>query len=364
MACFTNLLSFLPPARLCFRHYKGLITTVLLCNFIFMKHISIIVPRGSSIVDTIIAPFNLLQMANLHHQRIQGLERPLYKIDLVGLDAEPVQYQGLFSIQPTATIDSIEKTDLVIVSPLSGDLTKGIEHNRSFVKWMRHQRIVHDAELASLCKGAFLLAETGLLKGKSCATHWTAHRLFAERYPEVDLMPDKIICEDNGIYSSGGAYSILNFTLYLIARYFGRETAIWCSKIAEVDFDRYSQSEFIIFSAQKEHGDEQIKLAQSYIEDHYSAKINIAELSGRLNMNARSFLRRFKKATSNTPLEYVQRVRVEAAKKQLETTTDTILEVMYAVGYSDEKAFRELFKKLCGLSPKAYRNKYNREVAI
>jgi transcriptional regulator GlxA family with amidase domain len=329
-----------------------------------MKHISVIVPSGNSIVDTIIAPFNMLRMANSQYRKLNELSENPFKIDLVGLSKDPIIYQGLFSIQPTATIDEVLKTDLIIVSPISGDLDKEINNNMEFVKWIRTQRIVNDSEIASLCKGAFILAETGLLNGKSCATHWTAHEQFQRRYPAVDLVPDKIICEDNGIYSSGGAYSILNFTLYLIERYFGRETAIWCSKISEIEFDRISQSEFMIFSGQKEHSDEPIKKAQEYIEKNYDQKLYIDEIAEMVHLNGRSFLRRFKKATTNTPLEYIQRVKIEAAKKKLESTTETILEVMYGIGYNDEKAFRTTFRKYSGLSPREYRNKYNREMAF
>nr|WP_299383475.1 helix-turn-helix domain-containing protein [Allomuricauda sp.] len=328
-----------------------------------MKHISVIVPSGNSIVDTIIAPFNLLSMANSYLRRTNRLSENPFKIDLVGKSMEPIIYQGLFSIQPTAALTDITKTDLIIVSPISGDLEQEIENNRVFIDWIKMQRITHGSEIASLCKGAFLLAETGLLHGKMCATHWTAHDLFRQKYPNIKLIPERIICEDNGIYSSGGAYSILNFTLYLIERYFGRETAIWCSKLSEIDFDRIGQNEFIIFNGQKDHSDEPIKKAQLFIEDNYQQKLNIQKIADMVHLNGRSFLRRFKKATSNTPLEYIQRVKVEAAKKKLESTTATILEVMYGIGYNDEKAFRTAFRKYTGLSPKAYRTKYNREMS-
>lgn len=328
-----------------------------------MKHISIIVPVGSSIVDTIIAPFNMLKMANSHFKHTNRLTENPFRIDLVGLSKDPVIYQGLFSIMPTATIHEISQTDLIIISPISGDLEKEIQNNMEFVKWIKTQRIENNSEIASLCKGAFILAETGLVNGKSCATHWTVHELFQRKYPEVNLIPEKIICEDNGIYSSGGAYSILNFTLYLIERYFGREAAIWSSKISEIEIDRISQSEFIIFSGQKDHTDEQIKNAQLYIENNYKDKLNVDEIARMMNLNGRSFLRRFKKATANTPLEYIQRVKIEAAKKKLESTAKTVLEVMYDIGYNDEKAFRTTFRKYSGLAPKEYQRKYNREMA-
>jgi len=329
-----------------------------------MKHISILVPLGNAIIDTIIAPYNLLKMANSYYKRINELSEDHFKIDLVGLSNEPVQYQNLFQIIPTKSIDEIKKTDLIIVTAISGDLEKEIENNAEFIPWIKKHRIENDSEIASLCKGAFLLAETGLLNGKSCATHWTAHEQFRQRYPRVNLMSEKIISEDNGIYSSGGAYSFLNFMLYLIERYCGRETAIWCSKVSEVEFDRIDQSQFMIFSGQKEHYDEAIKEAQIFIENRYEEKLYIDQIASMLSISSRSFLRRFKKATSNTPLEYIQRVKIEASKKKLESSALNIQEVMFSIGYNDEKAFRNTFRKYTGLSPFEYRSKYNREMVF
>ncbi|MDH3796365.1 MAG: helix-turn-helix domain-containing protein, partial [Flavobacteriaceae bacterium] len=137
-----------------------------------------------------------------------------------------------------------------------------------------------------------------------------------------------------------------------------------CSKVAEIEFDRVSQREFIIFSGQKGHSDEPIKKAQQHIEKHYQDKLNVEEIAQMVHLNARSFLRRFKKATANTPLEYIQRVKVEAAKKKLESSAQTVLQVMYDIGYNDEKAFRATFRKYSGLSPKEYQRKYNREMAF
>lgn len=345
------------------RIIRVLFTTLLSSTFaltiLVMKHISVIVPMGKTVVDTVIAPYNLLRMANAKMPKSRQ-----FRIDLVGLNKQEVTYQGLFSIKPTATIDEVSKSDLIVISPISGNLSEEIENNKLFINWIKQQRIENGSELASLCKGAFLLAETGLVNGKTCATHWTAHDEFKLRYPEVNLMPENIICEEGGIYSSGGAYSILNFTLYLIERYFGREIAIWCSKIAEIDFDRRSQSEFIVFSGQKNHEDEAIRKAQNYIEQNYQEKLTVDELASIVHLNSRSFLRRFKKATYNKPLEYIQRVKIEAAKRQLENTSQTVLQVMYYVGYNDEKAFRATFRKFSGLAPKEYQMKYNREMAM
>ncbi len=329
-----------------------------------MKHVSIIVPHGAVIIDTVIGPYNLLKMANSHLRKLQGLNSDPYKVELVGLSNTPVTYQGKFQVTPEKSIDQIEKTNLIIISAISGNLEEGIKKNIAFIEWMKRQRIEHSAELASLCKGAFLLAESGLANKKSCATHWTVHNEFKARYPEVNLVPEKIICEDNGIYSSGGAYSFLNFMLYLIEKFYGRETAIWCSKVAEIEMDRFEQGHFMIFNGQKDHQDEAVKKAQLYIEDNYESKININELAIQVGVSGRNFLRRFKKATSNTPKEYVVRVKVEAAKRKFESTVLNIQEVMLSVGYNDEKAFRNTFRKYTGILPLEYRNKYNREMAL
>ena len=329
-----------------------------------MKHISIIIPEGTAILDTIIGSLGLFRMANAYLKRTGRMQTDKFKIDLVGITEKTKTYNQFFQISPTKGMDQIDNTDLIIVTGISGDLLEGVEKNTPFINWIKRQRIENGAEIASLCKGAFLLAETGLLNGKSCATHWTVHDIFKQRYPKVNLIPDKIISEDNGIYSSGGAYSFLNLILYLIEKYYGRDTAIWCSKVSEIDFDRSNQSQFIIFNGQKEHNDEPIKQAQIFIEDNYEGKLNVDELAKKYAISRRSFIRRFKKATLNTPLEYIRRVKVEVAKKSFESSTLNINEVMYTVGYNDEKAFRKTFKKYTGLSPLEYRRKYNREMAF
>ena len=317
-----------------------------------------------AIVDTIIGSYNLFHMANRYHIK-QGLSaEPLFDIDLVAVDKTPHAFSQFFSVTPTKTMDEVAATHLIIVPGIVGDLKAQIQLNYPMVDWMKEQRVGQGAEIASLCRGAFLLAETGLMHGKVCATHWLTHDLFREMFPQVALVPDKIISEDNGIYSSGGAYSFLNLLLHLIEKYYGRETAIWCSKVAEVDFDRMDQNQFTVFNGQKDHTDEEIKTAQEYIEAHYAEKISVEQLAERTSSSSRNFVRRFKKATNNTPIEYIQRVRIEAAKKKLESTTMNVHEVMYASGYNDDKTFRTLFKRYSGLTPLEYRNKYNREMAM
>jgi transcriptional regulator GlxA family with amidase domain len=182
-------------------------------------------------------------------------------------------------------------------------------------------------------------------------------------FPDITLLEDKIITDEGGIYSSGGAYSSLNLILYLIEKFAGRETSIFCSKAFQIDIQRDSQSPFTIFTGQKNHEDDSVKKAQEYIETNFQNKITVDQLASMLALSRRNLERRFKKATSNTVVEYIQRVKIEAAKVSLESSRENINEVMYNVGYNDSKAFRTVFKKITGLSPIQYRNKYNREFA-
>jgi transcriptional regulator GlxA family with amidase domain len=227
------------------------------------------------------------------------------------------------------------------------------------IPWITRQ-YKNGAEVASLCVGAFLLASTGLLNGKKCSTHWGFQNEFREMFPEVEVLDGSIITEENRIYSSGGASSYWSLLLHLLEKYTDRETAILASKYFAIDIDRDSQSAFAMFKGQKKHSDAAIKKAQEFIESNVTEKFSVDDLAGMASMGRRSFERRFKLATNNTVFEYIHRVKIEAAKKSFETSRKNITEVMYDVGYTDTKAFRAMFKKITGLIPVDYRNKYNK----
>lgn len=323
-----------------------------------MKHISIIaMPAGN--LGSIDNPRRAFHFVN-DYCRQRGLA-PLFKVQVVGLEPEVPMGGGLYTIHADTTIQKIKKTDLIVIPAIDGDITKGLATGKAFIPWIvaRHRQ---GTEVASLCMGAFLLAATGLLNGKSCSTHWKAANMFRKQFPEVELLTDKVITDENGVYTSGGSFSAANLILYIIEKYAGRETAIECSKMFQVDMDRQSQSPFIIFQGQKDHEDEPVKQAQDFIEQNYQEKITVDSLSNLLALSRRNLERRFKKATDNTVVEYIQRVKIEAAKKYFETSSRNVNEVMFDVGYNDTKAFRTVFKKITGLSPLAYRSKYNREI--
>ncbi|MDB5060394.1 MAG: AraC family transcriptional regulator [Mucilaginibacter sp.] len=323
-----------------------------------MKHITILVPDGPNNLSSIVGSYKILTKANEYWK--ESGRKELFKIELAGISEKVEFYNGLFTVKPHTNISAITKTDLVIIPSLNHNYQNAVKGNKALISWIAEQ-YKSGAEIASVCTGAYLLASTGLLDGKSCSTHWIAADNFRSMFPKVNLQTDKLITDENGIYTNGGAYSFLNLLIYLVEKKFDRQTAIYCSKVFQIEMDRQSQSEFIIFKGQKLHGDEMVKEAQSYIENNLHEKMSFEHLSSRFAVGRRNFDRRFIKATGNTPLEYLQRVKIESAKRAFETNRKTINEVMYDVGYSDVKAFREVFRKITGMSPLEYRSKYNKE---
>jgi transcriptional regulator GlxA family with amidase domain len=290
-------------------------------------------------------------------------KQPLFQVQLVGAKKEVRLNNDLFSVHTDSLIKDVKKTDIIFIPALSGDMKTALQANKELVPWIIDQ-YKNGAEVASLCIGAFLLASTGLLNGKKCSTHWNSYNEFRTMFPEVEIVDGSIITEEHGIYSSGGANSYWNLLLYLVEKYTDRDTAILASKYFAIDIDRESQSAFMLFEGQKGHEDEDILKVQGFIEKNYQEKITVDQLADMVNIGRRSFERRFKKATNNTVVEYIQRVKIEAAKRSFESSRKNINEVMFNVGYTDTKAFRTIFKKITGLTPIEYRNKYNKQAAV
>lgn len=321
-----------------------------------MKKVSILVPE-SSVLQAIADPQYLFTAVN-QFMAVSG-KKPLFDVQLVGLKKEVKLNDGLYSVNTSQLLKDITSTDLIVIPALFGDMKSAIAQNQKLLPWINEQ-YSKGAEVASLCVGAFLLASTGLLNGKKCSTHWGFQNEFREMFPEVEVIDGSIITEEQRIYSSGGANSYWNLLLHLVEKYTDRETAILASKYFAIDIDRDSQATFAMFQGQKNHNDAAVKQVQEFIEDNIQEKITIDELADLVLLGRRSFERRFKVATNNSVLEYINRVKIEFAKKSFETSRKNINEVMYDVGYTDTKAFRTIFKKITGLNPIEYRNKYNK----
>lgn len=316
--------------------------------------ISVFVPQYGTI-EGITPAFRTFHTAN-EFLTVFG-KKPIFEVEYVGLQEYVPANSGEYSIRTNRLLKDVSRTDLLIIPPVFGSIDSGIAANAEAIPYFRKLHL-NGASLASLCVGAFLLAETGLLSGKKCSTHWAYINEFKEKYPDIEIEDGAVITAHDNIYSSGGASSLWNLILYLVEKYSDRETAVLIAKYFALDISRDSQSQFAIFRGQRNHDDADIQKVQDYVEKHYENKITIDDLANLSSMGRRTFERRFKEATNNTAVEYIQRVRIEAAKKFFEASRKNISEVMYDVGYSDTKAFRDIFKKITGLTPIEYRNKF------
>jgi len=320
-----------------------------------MKNVIILVPE-TAVPNAVFGPQYMFSAVNDFFK--EAGHEPFFNVELIGLTKEVQLNFASITVNANNVIKKTKQADLIIIPAISGNINKAIELNKDFIPFINKQHN-NGAEVASLCVGAFILASTGLLNGKQCSTHWLFANQFREMFPEVKLAEDKIITDQNGIYTSGGATSYWNLLLYLVEKYTSREMAIMASKFFLLDIDKSTQLPFRIFKGQKEHKDSLIISAQTYIEENYNEKLTVDELAERFNLSRRTFERRFKKATKNTIIEYMQRVKVEAAKIDLERGRKTVSEIMYDVGYVDSKSFRDVFKKYAGMSPIEYRNRFN-----
>jgi len=321
------------------------------------KHISILALKNANYASIVDAR-SVFKKAN-DLLKAQG-KKELFEVQIIGESSELVIEDGMVTVTVDLLSREVDKTDLIIIPALRGDMLSAGHHNRFFVDWIIKQ-YKRNAEVASLCTGAFMLAFTGLLKNKKCTTHWQYANEFRFFYPDIALVDGKIIVEQNGLYSSGGSNAYWNLLIFLVEKYVSREMAILVAKYFVVNLDKIAQTPFIVFNGLKEHNDKKVLQAQEFIEQYYFQKITVEGLAEMLFLTRRTFERRFKNCTTCSPLEYLQKVRIEASKKALEAGRKSVEEIMTDVGYFDSQTFRELFKKITGLTPVAYRDKYRKQ---
>ena len=287
-------------------------------------------------------------------------KKSLFDVQLVGLTKEVKYYDGSFSIHPDKLIAEVDENDLVIIPALTGAMVNSVHVNKDYIDWIIDQ-YKNGVEIAGLSTGVFMLAFSGLLKGKECTTHWQYANELKHFYPSVKVVDEQVITHQQGLYSSGGSNAYWNLLMHLIEKYAGREMAIYAAKYFVIDLDRNFQSPFIVFNGLKDHDDDTIKNVQEFIEHRCKDKFTVDQLAAKFNISRRTFERRFKKATRNTIAEYIQRVKIEAAKKQLEIGRRSVNEVMNDIGYSDIQTFRDIFKRITGMTPIEYKGKYSKK---
>ncbi len=263
---------------------------------------------------------------------------------------------GGLTLHCDALASDVRRSDLVVVPALDPDVLEHLAMNRDVVPWLRRM-FMAGADVASVCTGAFLLGEAGLLDGRSATTHWAFQELLARRHPRTEVLPQAVLVDQGRVLTSGGATSWLNLVLHVIERAFGADVARASSKMFLIDVNKAPQGAYAMFSPQKLHDDRDVLRAQSLIERHPERAHRIDRLAREVGMSVRSLTRRFRRSTGNSPTEYVRRVKVEAAKRALETG-ERVSAVADVVGYADAAAFRRLFARITGLTPADYRARY------
>ena len=272
-------------------------------------------------------------------------------------------YNGI-EIKPTQHLNVADAPDIIILSASVEVLIDcceddiEIDDKDTIKQWLTHCK-KQGSIISSFCTGAFLLASSGLLAGKTATTHWRSADLFKRVFPYIRLDCDQLIIDNDDIICSGGSMSYIDLALYLIDRTLGKDIVSDCAKFLVFDPVRQKQSPYLTFQAQKKHEDKAILAAQDWLERHYNSDISMDALAEKVGLGTRTFKRRFKQATNENPINYLQRIRVEQVKDKLEKTTDGINQIIWSVGYEDISSFRQLFKRFTGLTPKGYRQKFS-----
>ncbi len=292
----------------------------ILLLYLYMIRISILALKNAVVASIADSQYLFNQVNRFLTERGK---KPLFQIQLVGNSQEIKFNNGTIILKPDKLLRDAEETNLIIVPALTGDMSIATMINIECAQWMAEQ-YKEGAEIASLCTGAFLVAFSGILKGKECTTHWEYANELKFYFPSIHVVDERMITGQDGLYSSGGSNAYWNLLLYLVEKYAGREMAIYAAKYFVIDMDKDIQSPFTVFHGMKTHKDERIKDVQAYIEKHFREKLMVDYLSEKFNMSRRTFERRFKKATRHTVTEYVQRVKIEGAKAQLEIGRKTI----------------------------------------
>lgn len=328
-------------------------TTPLQLHVLVLPDCTAFVPVG--IVD-------LLRKATALGAQLPG--PPVRALDIALTSPGPsftVRCAGGIVLQCQARLADIRRSDLIVVPAIDPDVVEYVAHHRAVVAWLAAM-FARGADIASVCNGAFMLGEAGLLDDRDAATHWAFQDQLQHRYPRARVQPQAILADQGRVLTSGGATSFLNLALHLIERIHGPEIARAASKMFLIDVNKAPQSAYAMFSSQKTHGDDDILRAQQLIEHKPARAPSVERLARTVAMSPRTFARRFAQATGNTPLEYTQRVRIEAAKRALEAGA-RITSVAGSVGYTDAASFRRLFGRITGLSPAEYRARYGPHLA-
>jgi transcriptional regulator GlxA family with amidase domain len=285
----------------------------------------------------------------------------LFQVEIVGLRTGPLQLASHVPVTVQRRVEELDATDIIIVpSVLLGPDGWRKDVHPELVDWFcaMHRR---GALLCSACSGIFLLAETGLFDGMDATVHFGYAGMFAAAYPKVPIHPERVLVvsgKREELISSGASMTWHDLVLYLIARHAGTTAAQAVARMFALQWHQDGLAPYIVFEGRNDHGDQAVLAAQDWLAGHFSVANPLEEMIHRTGLTERTFKRRFTSATGLSPIAYVQRLRIEDAKRRLERTESSVDEISWQVGYEDPAFFRRLFRRVTGLAPGAYRRRF------
>jgi transcriptional regulator GlxA family with amidase domain len=308
--------------------------------------------------STAVGPLEVFNHAGVLWNILTGMrQNPRFHVTTASADGRAVLCDGPIHIKPQCALKDVRRTDLIFIPTTGLGIDDVVERNAPVVPWL-HKWHKRGAEIASVCSGVGLVAETGMLDGKRATTHWGLAEKFRQMYPRVKWLPELMVTEDRGFYCGGGVHAALDLSLYLVEKFCGHDVAMQTAKSLLIETPRAWQSGFAIVPLKTEHNDDTISNAQEWLHENFHRTFPLEAPARRVGMSLRNFVRRFKQATGDSPLMYLQKLRVAAARRLLENNHRSMQEISTAVGYQDVAFFRSLFQRHTGVSPSAYREKF------
>jgi len=317
--------------------------------------IGIIVYEGCT-ASMVTGVLDILSLANTQYKTKNG--KALFELEIISETGKPVTSFSQLPIQAQRSIKTTHKYDLIYIPGFVGDVENILYKEKKIVTWLTSQ-YKKGSVLTAACNGNFLLAETGLLNGKNATTHWSLIDVFRSRYSKITLEPEKIIVDSGDIISAAGVTAYFNLALFMVEKYSSKDLAIICAKVFLVDSGRKIQTPYQMYQVSKKHGDNEILNVQNWLEKNYNEKITLSGMMNVCNLGKKTLIRRFKKVTGETPLIYLQKLRIENAKRILESKSLSFNEITLEVGYNDVSSFHKAFKSETGLTPMEYRSKFS-----
>jgi len=305
-----------------------------------------------------VAPIEIFSTAGVLWPMLHGQPpTPRFRVRTVSLDGRATKHFVPLQVQAEAAIGAIKNTDLIVLPTAELDLEDSRRANAPLVPWIR-RLYMRGASIAAICTGVSVVAEAGLLDGKPATTHWGVVDQFRQKYPRVQWQPERFVTEAGRIICGGGVYAAIDLSLYLVEKHCGHEVAVETAKALLLESPRTWQSAYGTAPPRSAHDDDAIQKAQAWLFRNFKEEVRVEELAARMGMSPRNFARRFTAATGQTPLNYLHRLRIDAARHLLEAGKKSVADVSEAVGYHDLAFFRRLFKRHTGSPPRAYRARF------